>query len=182
MRDLRAYAPVLSSTAGLEDVVRYDGRAALGAMTVGFSDALAASHAILLALAGVYSVTTHGRGGAVTLSQFEGAVTANGRNLVDAQRDGAVPPSPLGDRVDLVVGGEALEGSPWVSRDLFSAVSSRWLGPVRACRLPWLRDGLFPAMGAAAPELGSDTHRVLEDWLGMESPSVDGLVASGSLR
>ncbi|MEN3285028.1 MAG: hypothetical protein V7607_6168 [Solirubrobacteraceae bacterium] len=182
MRDLRAYAPVLTSIAGLEDVVRYDGRAPVGAMTVGFSDALAASHAVLLALTGVYSVTTHGRGGAVTLSQFEGSVTANGRNLVDTQHDGAVPPAPLGDRLDLVVDGEALEGSPWVSRDLFSAVSSRWLGPVSVCRLPWLRDGHFPAMGGAASELGSDTRGVLEGWLGMESPSVDELAASGSLR
>jgi crotonobetainyl-CoA:carnitine CoA-transferase CaiB-like acyl-CoA transferase len=151
-------------------------------MTVGFADALAASHAILLALAGVHSVTTHGRGSAVTLSQFEGAVTANGRNLVDTQHDGAVPPAPLGDRLDLVVDGEALAGSPWVSRDLFSAVSARWLGPVSVCRLPWLRDGRFPAMGAAAPELGRDTRGVLEGWLGMESSSFDELAASGSLR
>ena len=90
--DLRAYAGVLTSAAGVEDLIRYEGEAPLGGMTVGFSDALAASQALLLALAGVHSVGQRGHGATVSLSQFESAVTANGRNLVDAQHDGAVPP------------------------------------------------------------------------------------------
>jgi crotonobetainyl-CoA:carnitine CoA-transferase CaiB-like acyl-CoA transferase len=182
LRDLRAYAPVLTSAAGLEHIVRYGAGSPVGAMTVGFSDALAASHAVLLALAGVYSMIAHGRGAAITLSQFEGAVTANGRNLIDEQHGGARPQMPLTNRLDYVVPGESVAESPWVSRSLFGDVSSRWLGSIRVCSLPWWRDGSFPPIGSAGPELGKDTHLVLREWLGMEKPLVDRLIASGVCR
>ncbi len=135
-------------------------------MTVGFSDALAASHALLLALAGVLSAGRRGHGAAITLSQFEGAVTANGRNLVDAQHSGAVSPAPLSDKLDYVVAGEDVARSPWVSADLFTTVSPRWLEPVQVCRLPWRQDGAFPAVRGAGPEIGSGTQQVLGQWLG----------------
>jgi crotonobetainyl-CoA:carnitine CoA-transferase CaiB-like acyl-CoA transferase len=181
LRDLRAYAPVLTSAAGLEDLVRYDDGAVIGMMTVGFSDALAASQALLLALAGVHSARNRGRGAAIVLSQFEAAVTANGRNLVDEQHGGAVPPAPLTDGATAAVG-ETLAGSPWVSRGLFSTVASRWLGELEVCGLPWRRDGSFPRVRGAAPELGEHTHQVLSAWLDMSEPRVDRLVASGASR
>lgn len=138
-------------------------------MTVGFSDGLAASHALLLALAGVHSAARRGHGVAITLSQFEGAVTANGRNLVDAQHGGATPPRPLSDRLDFVVAGEDVATSPWVSRDLFTTVSPRWLAPMSVCSLPWRRDGSFPAARGPAPVLGSDSEAVLSTWLGVDA-------------
>lgn len=168
LSELRAYAPVLTSAAGVEELIRYDGQAPIGGMTVGFSDALAASHALLLALAGVLSAGRRGHGAAITLSQFEGAVTANGRNLVDAQHSGAVSPAPLSDRLDYVVAGEDVARSPWVSADLFTTVSPRWLEPVQVCRLPWRQDGAFPAVRGAGPEIGSGTQQVLGQWLGAE--------------
>ena len=179
---LRAYAPVLTSAAGVEDLIRYDGEAPIGGMTVGFSDGLAASHALLLALAGVHSAAHRGHGAAIALSQFEGAVTANGRNLVDVQRGGAVSPVPLTDRLDYVVAGEDVAHSPWVSEDLFTTVSPRWLEPVSVCSLPWRRDGAFPEVRGAAPELGSDTRQVLSQWLGIDAPAVARLVAAGASR
>jgi crotonobetainyl-CoA:carnitine CoA-transferase CaiB-like acyl-CoA transferase len=182
LRELRAYAPVLTSVAGVEELIRYTGQASIGGMTVGFSDALAASHALLLALAGARSAAKRGHGAAITLSQFEGAVTANGRNLVDAQHGGATPPAPLGDRLGYVVAGEDLAHSPWVSSDLFTTVSSRWLEPVPVCKLPWRRDGAFPAVRGGAPELGSDTRQVLGDWLGVDAAGIEQLVASGAHR
>ncbi|HEX3803121.1 MAG TPA: CoA transferase [Solirubrobacteraceae bacterium] len=182
LRDLRAYAPVLTSAAGVEELIRYEGQASIGGMTVGFSDALAASHALLLALAGAHSAARRGHGAAITLSQFEGAVTANGRNLVDAQHSGAIPPAPLSDRLDYVVAGEGLAHSPWVSSDLFTTVSSRWLEPVPVCKLPWRRDGAFPAVRGGAPELGSDTRQVLGQWLGVDAAGMERLVAAGAHR
>jgi crotonobetainyl-CoA:carnitine CoA-transferase CaiB-like acyl-CoA transferase len=177
LRDLRAYAPVLTSAAGVEDLVRYPAGPAVGAMTIGFSDALAASHALLLALAGIHSAIARGRGAAITLSQFEGVVTANGRNLVDEQHGGAVPATPLGP--GYVVPGETVAESPWVSPGLFGEITSPWLGAVRVCSLPWRRDGAFPELGAAGPELGAHTQLVLSEWLGMEETIVERLVATG---
>lgn len=180
LRELRAYAPVLTSAAGVEELIRYEGQAAIGGMTVGYSDALAASHALLLALAGVHSVARRGRGAAITLSQFEGAVTANGRNLIDQQHGGAVPPKPLGNRLDYVVAGEDVARSPWVSADLFTSVSPRWTEPVPVCKLPWRRDGSFPAVRGAGPELGSDTRQVLGLWLGAETAGAGPQVTAGT--
>jgi crotonobetainyl-CoA:carnitine CoA-transferase CaiB-like acyl-CoA transferase len=176
---LRAYAGVLTSAAGVEDLIRYEGEAPLGGMTVGFSDALAASQSLLLALAGVHSVGRRGHGAAISLSQFESAVTANGRNLVDAQQGGAVSPAPLSDHLDYVVAGEEVARSPWVSAELFTTVKSRWLEPVPVCSLPWKRNGSFPAVRGAAPELGADTARVLREWLEIDAQGVEGLVAAG---
>lgn len=169
LAQLRAYAGVLTSAAGVEDLIRYEGEEPIGGMTVGFSDALAASQALLLALAGVHSVAARGHGAAVALSQFESAVTANGRNLIDAQQGGTSAPTPLSDRLEYVVAGEDVASSPWVSGDLFTTVTSRWLEPVPVCLLPWRREGAFPAIRGAAPELGADTRAVLGQWLGVDA-------------
>ena len=179
---LRAYAGVLTSAAGVEDLIGYEGEPPLGGMTVGFSDALAASQALLLALAGVLSVARRGHGAAISLTQFESAVTANGRNLVDAQHEGAVSPAPLTDHLGYVVAGEDVADSPWVSRDLFTTVTSRWLEPVPVCSLPWLRDGAFPEVRGAAPELGRDTELVLSQWLGVDAAGMQALAAAGAHR
>jgi len=177
---LRAYAGVLTSAAGVEDLIRYEGEAPLGGMTVGFSDALAASQALLLALAGVRSVAQRGLGAAISLTQFESAVTANGRNLVDTQLAGAIAPAPLSDHLDYVVAGEDVARSPWVSADLFTSVKSRWLEPVPVCSLPWKRDGEFPPVRGAAPELGADTAAVLRQWLDIDAEGVDGLMTAAA--
>lgn len=164
-RNLRAYAPVLTSAAGIEALIHYPGEAPVGAMTVGFSDALAASHAVLLSLAGVHSVRHRGRGAAITLSQFEGSVVANGRNLIDAQLGGARPAEPLTGRLDYLMSGEGIVAgtapSPWVSHDLFETIAPPWLEPMRVSSLPWRRDGALPAVRGPAPELGADTEHVL---------------------
>jgi crotonobetainyl-CoA:carnitine CoA-transferase CaiB-like acyl-CoA transferase len=179
---LRAYAGVLTSAAGVEDLVRYEGEAPIGGMTVGFSDAFAASQALLLALAGVHCAAHRGHGAAITLSQFECAVIANGRNLVDEQLGGALPPDPLTDQLVEAVAGEDLASSPWVSRDLFTSVSPRWLEPVPVCSLPWRRDGAFPEVRGPAPELGADTREVLTEWLKLDSHELERLTAAGAAR
>jgi crotonobetainyl-CoA:carnitine CoA-transferase CaiB-like acyl-CoA transferase len=154
---LRAYAPALSSSAGLEQLVAYPGEAPLGAMSVAFSDGLAAATGQMLVLAGLWHRRQTGAGAAITLSQHETAVLANGRNIVAGQlsrlADGL---EPLADESH-VVGAEQLPHSPWVSADLFGSVSPRWLGEVRVARLPWRRDGELAPLTGPAPELGADS-------------------------
>jgi crotonobetainyl-CoA:carnitine CoA-transferase CaiB-like acyl-CoA transferase len=154
---LRAYAPALSSSAGLEQLVAYPGEAPLGAMSVAFSDGMAAATGQMLALAGLWHRRRTGVGAAITLSQHEAAVLANGCNIVAGQlgrlADGL---EPLADESH-VVGAAELAQSPWVSPDLFGVLHPRWLGEVRAARLPWRRDGELAQLTGPAPELGADS-------------------------
>jgi crotonobetainyl-CoA:carnitine CoA-transferase CaiB-like acyl-CoA transferase len=158
---LRAYAPALSSASGMEALVRYPGEPPTGAMTIAFADALAASQGLLLSLAGLRARMVRGQGSAIAMSQFEAAIFANGHNIVAAQLGGAPAIEPVEDG-NAVVGSERLTRSPWVSPDLFGTVRPRRLPPVTVARLPWRRDGRFAALGAAGPELGAHTDRIVD--------------------
>lgn len=162
-RGRRAYAPVMSSGAGLEGLIAYPGEAPLGAMSLAFSDALATSYALLLSLAGLHGRRTHGAGAAIMLSQFEVSVLANGHNLAACQLDaGASPGQPLDNADEHVVRGEDLASSPWISPDLIGHVEAPWIGPVRVSRLPWRAEGRLPELRGPAPGLGADTKRILD--------------------
>jgi crotonobetainyl-CoA:carnitine CoA-transferase CaiB-like acyl-CoA transferase len=154
---LRAYAPALSSAAGFEQLVAYPGEAPSGAMSVAFSDGLAAATGQLLVLGGLWCRRRTGVGAAITLSQHEAAVLANGRNIV-ADQLGRLGSGlePIADESH-VVGAAELAESPWVSADLFGELEPRWLDPVRAAKLPWRRDGELPPLSGPAPELGVDS-------------------------
>jgi crotonobetainyl-CoA:carnitine CoA-transferase CaiB-like acyl-CoA transferase len=158
---LRAYAPALSSAAGMEHPIAYPGEAPLGMMTVAFSDGLAAATGLMLSLAGLWNRARGGGGAAIELSQHEAAILANGRNIVASQLGGTGDGlEPLGDDAPLVEA-EELPRSPWISPDLFGEVVSPHLGPVSVSRLPWRRDGHFPELGGPGPELGADTVDLL---------------------
>jgi len=169
---LRAYAPVLSGGAGVESLVAYPGEAPIGMMTFGLSDANAASQGLLLALAGLCARRAHGSGAAIMLSQSEAATLANGRNLVRTQL-GSLESGlqPLNDD-DSIVTREKLPSAPWTSADLFSKVSTRWVGELEVARLPWRQNGEFPTVRGAGPELGQDTASSLTERLGMTASDV----------
>ncbi|MGH3359791.1 MAG: CoA transferase [Nocardioidaceae bacterium] len=179
---LRAYAPVLSGGAGIEALVGYEGESPIGMMTYGFSDANAASQGALLALAGLWARRERGSGAAVTLSQLEAAVIANGRNLVASQlpgRDTTIAPF---DGENEVVGFDELPQAPWTSPDLFTEVSTPWLGGIPVSRLPWRYDGTLPAAERAGPVIGEYTVDALTGRLGMTRAEIDRLAVSGTLR
>jgi crotonobetainyl-CoA:carnitine CoA-transferase CaiB-like acyl-CoA transferase len=180
-KGLRAYAPVLSAGAGIESLIAYPGEPPVGAMTFGFSDANAASAGLLLSLAGLHARRVRRMGSAITLSQFDAAVLANGHNIVAAQvgrrTSGLVPL----DETDHVTAAEDLPTSPWISPDLFATVRDRWLGGVRVARLPWRRDGELPIARDAGPELGAHTDDVLGTRLGLQEHEIERLRANGAL-
>jgi crotonobetainyl-CoA:carnitine CoA-transferase CaiB-like acyl-CoA transferase len=179
---LRAYAPVLSAGAGIESLVAYPGEAPVGAMTFGFSDANAASAGLVLALAGLFARRTGGGGSAITLSQFEAAVFANGHNLLAAQL-GEIGRGlePIGATEAAIVRAEDLGASPWVSADLLARVRSPWLGEISVARLPWRQDGEFPAASDPGPAIGAHTDEVLRDRLSLEGAEIAALRSNGSL-
>jgi crotonobetainyl-CoA:carnitine CoA-transferase CaiB-like acyl-CoA transferase len=180
-RGLRAYAPALSSSAGLEAMVAYPGEDPIGAMTVAFSDALAAGQGVLMALAGLYRRSAGEGGGALVLSQLEAAVLANGHNLVAAQLGGAADGlQPIDDATEVTTA-ESLVGSGWLSPEQLDTIEPPGVGPVRVSRLPWRRDGELPGVGAAAPTLGDHTDELLVELLGTQADRIDSLRQGGAL-
>ncbi|GAB3449378.1 CoA transferase [Actinophytocola sediminis] len=181
-RGLRAYAPVLSGGAGIEPLVAYEGQPPIGMMTYGLSDANAASQGLLLVLAGLYARRARATGAAVALSQLDAAVTANGLNLVRAQRNRLAGHQRPFDRDEPVVTYEELPAAPWTSPDLFTTVATPWLPELLVSRLPWRRDGRLPPVTTAGPVLGANTDEELTDRLGLPPDEVDRLRTSGAVE
>lgn len=180
VRSLRAYAPVLSATAGVEALVAYPGEDPVGMMNVGLSDALAAAFGTLLALAGLWG-RRRGAGTVAELSQLGGMVWGNARNLIAHQLDGAARVPPL-DEAAPVLGWADLPGSPWASPDLLADAPHPWLEPLTLPRLPWRMDGELPALPGPGPCLGADTDDVLGRTLGLTEARIAELRAAGALR
>jgi crotonobetainyl-CoA:carnitine CoA-transferase CaiB-like acyl-CoA transferase len=179
-RGLRAYAPVLSSAAGVEALVGYPGERPLGMMTYGYSDANAVAQGLSLALAGLWARRRSGSGHAFTLFQHDGCVWANGTNLVAAQLEQFAVVEPLGD-LDVVTY-DRLATSPAVSQDLFRRLPHRWLGEVEAASLPCRLGGWRPGPDRPGPELGADTDTILRERLGWDEASLRASRAAGALR
>ncbi|HEX2131123.1 MAG TPA: CoA transferase [Actinophytocola sp.] len=179
---LRAYAPVLSGGAGIESLVAYEGEAPIGMMTYGLSDANAASQGLLLVLAGLYARRARSTGAAVTLSQLDAAVVANGLNLVRAQRNRLDPRlRPFEDDEPVVTFAE-LPSAPWTSPDLFTTVATPWLPSLSVSRLPWRRDGVLPPVTGPGPRLGADTDDELTGRLGVAPRRVAELREAGAVE
>jgi crotonobetainyl-CoA:carnitine CoA-transferase CaiB-like acyl-CoA transferase len=179
---LRAYAPVLSGGAGIEALVAYEGEPPIGMMTYGLSDANAASQGVLLALAGLYARRARSTGAAVTLSQLDAAVSANGLNLVREQQGRPQPHLRPFDDQEPVVTFDELPRAPWTSPDLFTTVSTPWLGGLRVSRLPWRRDGRLPEAGSAGPVLGADTVAQLTSRLRIDPTRIEELRRAGAVE
>jgi crotonobetainyl-CoA:carnitine CoA-transferase CaiB-like acyl-CoA transferase len=177
---LRAYAPALSSAAGVESLVRYPGEPTIGMMTYAYSDASAVIQGLSLALAGLYARKSRGHGSVQTLFQHDGVVWANGRNLIAAQLGALGDLEPITDHE--VVGAADLENSPAVGPDLVVRVPHRWLGHVRVAALPWHLDGVRPTPTEAMPSLGQDTVPILREVTGRSAEEIASLDRAGVLR
>ena len=94
---MRAYAPTMSSFAGLEALVGYPDEPPIGALNVGLGDPNASVHGLLAALAAMRRARATGEGCYIDLSQVEALAGTLRSQFVSAQTTGAQP-SPTGNR------------------------------------------------------------------------------------
>ena len=94
---MRAYAPTMSSFAGMEALIGYPGEEPIGALNVGLGDPNASVHGLLAVLAAWRSAQATGRGCYIDLSQVEAIAGVLRPYLVEAQIKGAQP-APTGNR------------------------------------------------------------------------------------
>lgn len=96
LADMRTYAPVMSSFAGLEALVGYPGERPLGALNFALGDPNAAVHGLLAVFAALIRRSATGRGCYIDLSQTEALLATLTPQLMLAQLTGSQPP-PAGN-------------------------------------------------------------------------------------
>ncbi len=90
---MRAYAPIMSSLAGLEALIGYPGDEPVGMMTMGLADPNAASHALVAFLAALHGRDQTGQGCHIDMSQSEALLCIMAEALAQHQAEGPVGPS-----------------------------------------------------------------------------------------
>jgi crotonobetainyl-CoA:carnitine CoA-transferase CaiB-like acyl-CoA transferase len=91
LRHQRAYAPIMSSLAGLEGLIGYEDGAVVGASATAMADLNCSFYGAYLVLAALNGRTPTGGGRHLDLSQTEACVALAGEAMVEYARTGVVP-------------------------------------------------------------------------------------------
>ena len=97
LAQMRAYAPNMSSAAGMEALVGYCGEAPIGALNFALGDPNASAHALLAVLASLRRAQTTGLGSYIDLSQIEALLGVLRPYVIDSQLEERQTP-PSGNR------------------------------------------------------------------------------------
>lgn len=83
LRDMRAYAPIMSSYTGLETIVGYPGETPTGMLNFGYGDPNAAVHSLVALLAAVWHERHTGEGQFIDMSQIEALLSVLPEPLIE---------------------------------------------------------------------------------------------------
>ena len=83
LRDMRAYAPIMSSYTGLEALVGYPGEAPTGMLNFGYGDPNAGVHALVALLGAIWHEQRTGEGQYIDMSQMEALLSVMAEPLID---------------------------------------------------------------------------------------------------
>jgi benzylsuccinate CoA-transferase BbsF subunit len=92
LSDVPAYAPTVTSLAGLDGLVGYPGEPALGMLGANFADALGGLYGFHAVLTALWARDRHGVGQHVDYSEMDGVCSMLAEPLIDYFMNGRVPP------------------------------------------------------------------------------------------
>jgi crotonobetainyl-CoA:carnitine CoA-transferase CaiB-like acyl-CoA transferase len=147
--DLRTFAPSLTSLAGLERLIGYEGERCLGALTLGYGDPSNAHHGLFAVLAALWHRALTGRGQWIDMSQLEATVGLIGEALMDLAMNGRVWATQGAWHASMAPHGHY----PCQGRDSWVAIAcagdQEWARLARAMGAPgWTREARFATHAA----------------------------------
>ncbi|HVF63083.1 MAG TPA: CoA transferase [Casimicrobiaceae bacterium] len=144
LASMRAYAPIMSSFAGLEGIIGYPGEDAIGALNFGLGDPNASVHGLLASLAAMRHARATGEGCLIDFSQVEATLAALRPYLLDAQVREAQPSNPGNRHPEMAPHGiyPASESDAWVTLAVADDTQWRALAAL-APQTAWSKDPRF---------------------------------------
>jgi crotonobetainyl-CoA:carnitine CoA-transferase CaiB-like acyl-CoA transferase len=164
LSSMRAYAPTMSSFAGMEALVGYRGEQPIGALNFAMGDPGASVHALVALLAALHRARATGQGCYLDFSQIEALLGALRPYLLDAQVQGRQPPTTGNAHPDMAPHGiyPAREADAWLT--IAVATDAQWRALQRlAADQAWANDSRFATRtGRLAHAVELDT--ALKPW------------------
>ncbi|MGE0723329.1 MAG: CaiB/BaiF CoA transferase family protein [Alphaproteobacteria bacterium] len=88
LREMRAYAPIMSSYTGLEALVGYPGEGPTGMLNFGYGDPNAGAHALVALMAAIWHERRTGEGQLIDMAQIEAMLSVMPEPLIDRMWNG----------------------------------------------------------------------------------------------
>ena len=173
LSDMRTYAPTMSSFAGLETLVGYEGERPMGALNFALGDPNAAAHALVAVAAALVRREAEGAGCYIDLSQTEALLSTMAPYLLQAQVAGAQV-GPLGNGHPAMAPHgiyPAAEPDQWLT--IAVADDRQWAAFMQQAG-PWAQDARFATAAGRIANRSALDHAVA-GWTVLEAR--DALIA-----
>lgn len=165
LANMRAYAPNMSSAAGLESLVGYRDEPPIGALNFGLGDPNASVHALVAVLAALRRARITGRGCYIDLSQTEALLGSLRPYLIDSQVHGRQSPTLGNAYPDMAPHGiyPALEPDAWLT--LAVASENEWRALQALVGEAWMQEPRYQSRAARLANR-DDLDRSIARWTG----------------
>ena len=144
LSDMRTYAPTMSSFAGLETLIGYEGEGPVGALNFALGDPNSAAHALVAVFAALARREAEGVGCYIDLSQTEALLTTLAPYLLGSQVSGEQPGTQGNSHPTMAPHGfyPAAGSDRWLT---IAVQDDRQWASLAAMAGPWARDEHYAA-------------------------------------
>jgi crotonobetainyl-CoA:carnitine CoA-transferase CaiB-like acyl-CoA transferase len=165
LANMRAYAPNMSSAAGLEALVGYRHEAPIGALNFGLGDPNASTHALVAVLAALRRARLTGQGCYIDLSQIEALLGTLRPYLIDSQVHERQSPTQGNTHLEMAPHGiyPASEPDHWLTLAVTS--DREWQALQKIVHEEWIQDPRFESLAGRLAQV-DDLDLAIARWTG----------------